>query len=124
MSDVQKIVNGINEKLFNEPISDMDYFRFLDLTCTPSGDFIKYMGHFIWDSENDYREWIDDEQEPLEGYLIKQMIEINKVIVNSLRVLDKRYKAIAKVIDSRLKGDELRADILERTQDFVDGQLK
>ena len=124
MSDVQKIVNDINEKLFNEPISDMDYFRFLELTCTPSGDFVKYMGHFIWDSENDYREWIDDEQEPLEGYLIRQMIEINKVIVSSLRVLDKRYKAIAKVIDSRLKGDELRADILERTQDFVDGQLK
>ena len=124
MSDVQKIVNDINEKLFNEPISDMDYFRFLELTCTPSGDFIKYMGHFIWDSENDYREWIDDEQEPLEGYLIKQMIEINKVIVNSLCVLDKRYKAIAKVMNSRLKGDELRADILERTQDFVDGQLK
>lgn len=124
MSDVQKIVNDINEKLFNEPISDMDYFRFLELTCTPSGDFVKYMGHFIWDSENDYREWIDDEQEPLKGYLIRQMIEINKVIVGSLRVLDKRYKAIAKVIDSRLKGDELRADILERTQDFVDGQLK
>ena len=124
MSDVQKIVNDINEKLFNEPISDMDYFRFLELTCTPSGDFINYMGHFIWDSENDYREWVDDEQEPLEGYLIKQMIEINKVIVSSLRVLDKRYKAIAKVIDNRLKGDKLRADILERTQDFVDGQLK
>ena len=124
MSDVQKIVNDINEKLFNEPISDMDYFRFLELTCTPSGDFIKYMGHFIWDSENDYREWVDDEQEPLEGYLIKQMIEINKVIVNSLRVLDKRYKAIAKVMNSRLKGDELRVDILERTQEFMDNQDK
>jgi len=124
MSDVRKVVDDINEKLFNESVSDMDYFRFLELTCTPSGDFIKYMGDFIWDSENDYREWVDDEQEPLEGYLIKQMIEINKVIVNSLRVLDKRYKAIAKVMNSRLKGDELRVDILERTQEFMDNQDK
>jgi hypothetical protein len=122
MSDVRKVVDDINEKLFNESVSDMDYFRFLELTCTPSGDFIKYMGHFIWDSVNDYREWIDDEQEQLEGYLVKQMIGINKAIVGSLRALDKRYKAIAKVMDSRLKGDELRADILERAQEFVDEQ--
>lgn len=83
------------------------------------------MGHFIWDSENDYREWIDeDNQEPLEGYLIKQMIEINKVVASSLRILDKRYKAVTKVMDNRLKGDELRKDILGRTQEFVDGQRK
>lgn len=96
MSDVQKVVNEINEKLFNDPVSETDYFRYLEYTTTPIGDFVKYMGHFIWDSENDYREWIDDEQEPLEGYLVKQMIEINKAVVSSLRVLDKRYKAIAK----------------------------
>lgn len=124
MSDVQKVVNEINEKLFNGPVSEADYFRYLEYTTTPIGDFVKYMGHFIWDSENDCREWIDDEQEPLEGYLIKQMIEINKVVVSSLRVLDKRYKAIAKVMDNRFKGDKLRKDILERTQEFVDSQNK
>lgn len=125
MTDVQKVVNEINDKLFNDAVSETDYFRYLEYTSTPIGNFVKYMGHFIWNSENDYREWIDDDnQEPLEGYLIKQMIEINKVVVSSLRVLDKRYKAIAKVIDSRLKGDELRKDILERTQAFVDNQNK
>ena len=124
MSEEQKIVNDINEKLFMEADSEADYFRYLEYTTTPIGAYIQYMGHFIWDSENDYREWIDDEQEPLEGYIIKQMIEINKVIVNSLRVLDKRYKAIAKVMDNRLKGDELRVDILERTQEFMDNQDK
>lgn len=117
MSDVQKVVNEINDKLFMNAASDSDYFRYLEYTSTPIGDFVKYMGHFIWDSENDYREWIDkDNQEPLEGHLVKQMIEINKVVVGSLRVLDKRYKAIASVMDTRLKGDELREDILERTQ--------
>ena len=125
MSEEQKIVNKINEKLFMEADSEADYFRYLEYTITPIGAYIQYMGNCIWDSENEYREWIDeDTQEPLEGYLIKQMIEINKVIVSSLRVLDKRYKAVAKVMDNRLKGDELRVDILERTQEFVDGQRK
>lgn len=124
MNYVQEAVDNINEKLFEDSISDSLYFRYLELTCTPSGDFIKYMGLFIWDSENDCREWVDDVQEPLEQYLIKQIVEVNKVVVGTLRVVDVRYKAFAKVMDSRLKGDELRKDILHRDKEFLEEQKK
>ena len=121
---VQEAVDNINEKLFEDPISDSLYFRYLELTRTPSGDFIKYMGLFIWDSENDYREWADDAQEPLEQYLVKQIIEVNKVVVETLRVVDVRYKAFAKVMDGRLKGKDLRKDMLRRDKEFLEEQKK
>ena len=121
---VQEAVDDINEKLFGDPISDSLYFRYLELTCTPSGDFIKYMGLFIWDSENDCREWVDDVQEPLEEYLIKQIVEVNKIVVGTLRVIDVRYKAMASVMDGRLKGKDLRKDILRRDKEFLEEQKK
>jgi hypothetical protein len=125
MSEVKKVVNEINGKLIMDAVSESGYFSYLELVSTPIGDYIKYMGQCVWDSENDYREWIDeDNQEPLEGYLVKQIIEINKVILGSLRVLEARYKAVAKIMVSRLKGDGLRSNILERTQTFVDNQNK
>lgn len=95
MREAVKAVKYLNEKLFNESVSDMDYFQYLELVCTPIGDYIKYMGCYIWDSENDPRGW-DEEgeyQENLEQYLIKQLVEINKVVKKSLRTLDAGNKA-------------------------------
>ena len=66
----EKAVQEINDKLFmdcTEKLVESDYFWYLEYVETPVGDYIKYMGQYIWDSENDYREWIDeDNQEPLE----------------------------------------------------------
>lgn len=121
MSDVMQVVYDINNKLMMECDSDVDYFNYLELVCTPIGDYIKYMGQCIWDSENDYREWIDeDNQEPLETYLIREMDKVFEVVKRQLKVLCKKRKAVAKVADTRLKGEELRRDILSRTQQFMD----
>ena len=46
------------------------------------------MGQYIWDSENDYRDWVDeDNQESLEDYLIREMSKMFKVFKGQLKVL-------------------------------------
>lgn len=126
MSEALKAVKYLNDKLFNEPVSDMDYFQYLELVCTPIGDYIKYMGCYIWDSENDPREWDEEgeNQEPLEQYLIKQMVIVNKVIKKSIRVLGAGTKAFDKLMESRLSQEELREDMLRKAQELIDEQLK
>ncbi len=121
MSEVQEVVYDINNKLLMEAESEADYFGYLEFVSTPVGDYIKYMGQCIWDSENDYREWIDDyNRGPLEAYLIQEMDKVFEVVKGQLKVLCKKKKAIEKVMSSRLKGEELREDILNRTQEFLD----
>ncbi len=90
MSEVKKVVDALNKTLMesDELLLDDEYFSFLEHTETPMGAFIKYMGKCIWDSENDAREWIDDDtQEDMESYLIRQMIGIQKIINKSVDVL-------------------------------------
>lgn len=86
MSEIRKIVKEINEKLFMSSMSEHDYMSYLELVESPIGDYIKYMGNFIWDSENDCREYLKDEDgedteelEDLADYLKSQIMLICKV---------------------------------------------
>lgn len=91
MNEVRKVVKEINDKLFmdsTEKLVESDYFWYLEYVETPVGDYIKYMGQYIWDSENDYREWIDeDNQKPLENYLVREMGKMFKVFKGQLKAL-------------------------------------
>lgn len=91
MSGIRKIVDGLNHKLFTESkLNEQDYFQFLEFVETPTGDYIKYMGNYLWDSENDYREWIsDDEQESVESYLYREMLKISTIIKDALKIAGK-----------------------------------
>lgn len=83
--EVVKVVEEMNEAIFAAEIVPEDYVRYLELIRTPIGDYIKYMGCYIWDSENDYREWInDDEQEPLKAYLLSQMSLIKRAVYKTM----------------------------------------
>lgn len=92
MSDeITKIVEEINEAIFEADITPEDYVRYLELVNTPIGGCIKYMGCYIWDSENDYREYVKDdegfdteEQENLKVYLFKQIGLIKAAIFKSM----------------------------------------
>ena len=86
----RETVARINEKMFYSELSEHCYFKYLEYVETPSGDYVNYMGNYLWDSENDPREWVnDDEQESLESYLIKEVRKVNKVVQESLRLLEK-----------------------------------
>lgn len=83
--EVTKVVEEMNEAIFAADIAPEDYIRYLEYIKSPIGEYIKYMGCFIWDSENDYREWInDDEQEPLKAYLLSQMSLIKRAVYKSM----------------------------------------
>jgi len=86
MSEVKQIVKELNDKLFMSDSHEYDYFCYLEYTETPIGDFIKYYGQVIWDSENDYREYAedtDDQREDMKGYLIKEISKIANVLQKS-----------------------------------------
>lgn len=111
MNEARKVVKEINDKLFmdsTEKLIEHDYFTYLEYVETPIGDYIKYLGQYIWDSENDYREWLDeDNQEPLEKYLIREMDKIFEVVKAQMKVLCKKRKAIDKIYESRPNKEEL-----------------
>lgn len=87
--DTQDIIKILNYKLFESDYYEHDYFSYLKYVESPIGDYIEYMGHCIWDSENDYRDRIDDEtQEPLDTYLIKQIKLISDIAKRSAKVLE------------------------------------
>lgn len=86
--EAAKVVEEMNEAIFAADITPEDYIRYLEYIKTPIGDYIKYMGCYIWDSENDYREWInDDEQEPLKAYLLDQMCLITRAVYKSMNAV-------------------------------------
>lgn len=88
MNDVKQIVKELNDILFMSTLHEHDYFSYLEYVETPTGDYIKYMGNYLWNSENDHREWVaEDDQEPLEDYLIREVGKISKVLQNSYKVL-------------------------------------
>lgn len=91
MNNEREIVNQLNDLLFTESpekVHDSGYFNYLELIETPIGNYIKFGGHYIWDSENDYREYIaEDEQEPLKGFLIKELLKVKDVIASQVDIL-------------------------------------
>lgn len=84
--EVKQIVKELNDKLFMSELHDQDYFWYLEYTETPIGDFIKYYGQVIWDSENDYRteaENTEDGREDMKTYLIKEIGKVSEVLQKS-----------------------------------------
>lgn len=83
-----EVVRKINNTLFGSDYFEHDYFRYLEFVESPIGDAIKYNGYYLWDSENDYREWVDDDnQEDLEMFLIKELKKIlncTKCVIDTL----------------------------------------
>lgn len=95
--DIKKVVDEMNEAIFMSDHHDhkfTDYFQYYE---TPIGDCVKFMGFFIWDSENDYREYLVDpetleeteEHEDLKTYLWKQMSLIKHRLYQSMRAIEK-----------------------------------
>lgn len=96
MENVVEIVKEMNEALFHSECAEHDYMHYLELVQTPIGDYVKYMGCYIWDSENDYRDYIldengdpIDEQEPLKEYIFNQMSLIKRTIYKSMLAIEK-----------------------------------
>ena len=90
MSNVKQIVKELNDKLFMSTLHDQDYFWYLEYTETPIGDFIKYYGQTLWDSENDYRaevEGSDDGREDIKTYLIKEIGKLANILQKSHKTL-------------------------------------
>lgn len=75
--EVLEIVEKINNKLNNGP----DYV----LTYESDGYscLIKFLGINFWNSEEDIREIIGDDYEPLEKYLIRELTDF----INGLQVM-------------------------------------
>lgn len=90
MSDTKTVVKLLNDALFESNSAEHDYFWFLEYVETPIGDYIKYYGQVIWDSENDYREWIaEDKQEDLKTYLVKEVGKVSKILSGQHKCLSK-----------------------------------
>lgn len=86
--NVQHVVNELNDKLFNSTYNEHDYFVYLECVESPVGTYVKFADHYLWDSENDYREWIDEEeQEPLSEYLVKEVEKVLEVLTLSVKAL-------------------------------------
>lgn len=86
MSEVKKVVNELNEHIF-EISEDVDYVLWLEYCETPIGDYVKYAGQYIFDSENDYRPYIDEDEgirQGLKEYLLEQMFLIKSFISRSI----------------------------------------
>lgn len=88
MKNIKKAVDQLNNKLF-EMECEHDYFTYLEYVETPIGCYINFQGQSLWDSENDPRQWVnDDEQEPLEDFLISEIekfVAINKSMLKALK---------------------------------------
>lgn len=116
MNEAQQIVKNINNKLFDEcKIQDVesDYFNYLEYVETPIGDYVKWMGQCLWDSENETREWINDEQEDLELFLVREMVKVEESILAQLKVVSVKHKALASTYKNRPNREEIRQRILD-----------
>jgi hypothetical protein len=88
--DLQKIIKEINEAIFTSPFHEHSYTRYLEYVQTPIGDYVKYMGNYIYDSENDYRDYAEDEDGNyeyivgLKEYLLGEMCAIKNCIVQAV----------------------------------------
>lgn len=83
MTEAKQAVKELNDTLFNSEHYEHAYFCYLEYTETPIGEFIKYYGQVIWDSENDYREAVGEELEDLKTFLVKEVGKIKQIIALS-----------------------------------------
>lgn len=89
--DIAEVVKEINEHIF-EISEDVDYALWLEHIVLPVGEYVKYAGQYIFDSENDYREYIDYDEgirQDLKEYLLEEIQKINTFIRKTLVVAKK-----------------------------------
>ena len=95
--DIKKVVDAMNDTIFMSDHSDHEFTDYFQYSETPIGNYVKFMGFFVWDSENDYREWLIDpetleetgEREGLSTYLWNQMSMIKHRLYQSMRAIEK-----------------------------------
>ena len=82
--EIRKAVDNINDDIF-EQTEELEEAIYLTVGYFTYGMFIiKFMGDVIWSSDDDDREYFDEEKdilEPLEGYLRRRIME--KIITAS-----------------------------------------
>lgn len=84
-ASVKEMVDALNNKLCNHNVSDAMNFRYLEFIETPSGDYIKYMGVWIWSSEDSVSGDVNDVQQEV----ISQMRCIRDVVADSVEAITK-----------------------------------
>jgi hypothetical protein len=92
-ASVKEMVDALNNKLFHHIVSDAMNFQYLEFIETPSGDHIKYMGVWIWYSEEWY--WSNDIEDEVSAVVsvqqevISQMRCIRDVVADSVEAITK-----------------------------------
>jgi len=72
---VEKINDEIVQQQWDEKSPDR-YIPQVDVCTTGNMTWIKWLDLTIWNSEDDEREWVnDDEREPIEPFLRKKIME-------------------------------------------------
>ena len=100
MSDIKKDVDAMNDAIFMSDHSDHEYTAYFQYSETPIGSYVKYMGFFVWDSENDYRAWLVDpetldetlKREDFTQYLWNQMSAIKHRLWQSMSAVEKSFQ--------------------------------
>jgi hypothetical protein len=87
-----KVVENINFLVPFEGTNEKDLFKELYLLKYNSDgymEWIEFLGKTIWDSDNDEREWLEEEneKEPLEPF-------IKKIMIYQLKFLNKQLKSL------------------------------
>lgn len=83
------VVKELNDNLLSSSACEEDYFQYLEYVETPIGDYVKWYGVIIWDSENDYREDVEGgNKEDLRGFLLREMKKLAKVLHGAARSAD------------------------------------
>lgn len=88
MENIAEVVKEINEHIF-EISEDVDYVLWLEHVILPVGEYVKYAGQYIFDSENDYREYVDYDEsirQDLKEYLLEQIQHVNEFVSKTLAV--------------------------------------
>lgn len=85
--EIAKVIEELNEYVFD--LSEgRDYVLWFEHVCLPIGDYVKYAGQYIFDSENDYRPYVDEEldiRQDLKEYLLEQISLISEFILQTIK---------------------------------------
>jgi len=94
--NIKQAVDKLNDAIFMASEGHDEYVNYLEYVATPIGDYIKFMGHYLWSSENDMREYTEDEY----GERIYQTIGsyIRDEIASVSVALDSAFMAVNKSI--------------------------
>ena len=80
------VVKEMNDNLLFSNACEDDNFQYLEYVETPMGDYVKWYGVILWDSENDYRDVVDGgDKEDLKGFLLREMGNLAKTLHGAFR---------------------------------------